>query len=190
MYRRIRDRRLAAAELLELVFSSRFIGAVRSHLVLGPYALLSNREEPRKNAEELRDEWLRLLGMDDIAVKKSDGAVSANLARRGTVRAHMATVDTSTLCGGCLAYANVATVRKPRKLAPPPADSCHDADVCRDVELCFNCMGQHLIKDCKANISTCPIKGCGERHHVEAHKFISFRRTRRKLYMAPATCIQ
>ena len=71
MYRRIRGRRLAAAELLELVFSSRFIGAVRSHLVLGPFALFSNREEPRKNAEELRDEWLHLLGMDDIAVKKA-----------------------------------------------------------------------------------------------------------------------
>ena len=98
----------------------------------------------------------------------------------------MATVDTSTLCGGCLAYANVATVRNPRKLAPPPADSCHDADECRDVELCFNCMGQHLIKDCKANRSTCPIKGCGEHHHVKAHKFISFRRTRRKLHMGPS----
>ena len=85
-YRGIQDRRLNAEELLELVFSSRFIGAVRDHIVRGPYALLSNREDPRKSVEELRDEWLRLLAMDEIAVRKSDGVATADLAR-GTVRA-------------------------------------------------------------------------------------------------------
>ena len=121
VYRRIKDRMLDPSELLELVFINRFVGAVRDHLVLGPYALISNREQPRKNTEELRLEWLRLLGMDGIATKKGDGAVSANLARRGNIiSAHMATVDTSLLCGDCCAHANIATVKRPGKRAPLP----------------------------------------------------------------------
>ena len=48
VYRRIQGRTLGPKELLELVFSSRCIGAVRDHIVLGPYALLSNRLDPRK----------------------------------------------------------------------------------------------------------------------------------------------
>jgi hypothetical protein len=181
VYRRIKDRMLDPSELLELVFSSRFVGAVRDHLVLGPYALISNREQPRKNTEELRLEWLRLLGMDGIATKKGDGAVSANLARRGNIiSAHMATVDTSLLCGDCCAHANIATVKRPGKRAPPPTMASGE------VKVCFNCMGNHLIKDCKAPRSVCSVKGCGEHHHTEAHKFIVNRRLKRKMRMGAA----
>ena len=180
VYRRIQDRRLDAEELLELVFSSKFIGAVRDHIVLGPYALLSNREDPRKNVEELRDEWLRLLGMDEIAVKKSEGVVTANMVRRGMVRAHMANVDTSLLRSDCHAYANVATVKRQRKRPLPPTAAK------LDVELCFNYMGDHLIKECRASRSVCPVKGCGEHHHVEAHKLIANRRLKRKMRMGSA----
>jgi hypothetical protein len=56
----------------------------------------------------------------------------------------------------------------------------------KDVKLCFNCMGEHLVKDCKAPRSVCPVKGCGEHYHAEAHKFIVNRRMKRKMAMGTA----
>ena len=55
-----------------------------------------------------------------------------------------------------------------------------------DIELCFNCMGDHLIKECRASKSVCPVRGCGEHHHVEAHKFIANRRMKRNMRMGSA----
>ena len=180
VYNRIQGRMMDPAELLELVFSSRFIGAVRDHVVLGPYALLSNRERVKKTTIELRTEWLFLLGRDEIAIKKNDGAVSANVAKQDVVSAHMATIDTSILCGDCCAHANIATVKKPGRRVSTPAPSTAN----HVVRLCFNCMGaDHLVKECKAKPSFCPVKGCGERHHEEAHKFIVNRRQKRKMHM-------
>ena len=180
-YRRIQDRKLDSDELLELMFSSRLFLAAHGHSVLGAYALISNREQSRPNTEQLMQDWLRMLAMDAAAEERSSRVVSTRTSqgKRGIESPRVASTHTSLLCGEYCTRANVTTLKRPGKRAPPPIAT-------RDsMELCFNCMGQHLVKDCEAPRSVCPVGSCGEYHHAEAHKFIANRRLRRKMHMGP-----